>query len=333
MRGGSKDKGTALIAALLLVALMAALSVQLIDLTRFTLFRTAQIDARTQALWYARGTRELAEEVLAQSGPPSRTVMRPNELWLSGAQVFPIDGGVVEASVSDGNNCININALSGAASADTDGVGGAAARQLFVAQMITSLAEELAVPAGTAERLKNQMIDWIDPDTRPEPGGAEDAVYGNLESPFRTANQRFYELEEILALPDMTPELYAIFSPWLCVRPTTDQPALNLNTLRIDQSVLLTALFHGRLAASDAEAILFRRPVQGYDAVEEFWSDPVIARIDDDPSLHTRTDLRTGWFEMQMRVRLHEAEFEFSQLAEFSQGGAITRHATRFGAF
>lgn len=333
MTGWGKDRGTALIAALLLVALMAAVSVQLIDLTRFSVFRTAQIDTRTQSYWYARGARDFAEQIIVRSGPPSRSVMRPNELWLTGPHISQIDDGLIEGRIVDGNNCININALSGRGSSDTDLQISASDRQAFIARMFTSLAEELGIPAGVAERLKNQMIDWIDTDTRPEPGGAEDAVYGNLETPYRAANQRFYELEELLALPDMTPEWFEVLRPWLCVRPSFEQPALNLNTLHADQAVLLTALFHGDLALSDSQTLLFRRPIEGYDDPDGFWSDHLIARMDPAVSLKERTGLRTQWFEMHLRVRYHDTDFEFSQLTQLSAGGVVTAHHTRFGAF
>jgi general secretion pathway protein K len=328
-----QQKGTALIAALLLVALMAAVSIQLIDLTRFSLFRSAQIDARTQALWYARGTRDLGEQLVIMSGEPSREVMRSDEIWNTGQQILPIDGGEVLGVVRDGNNCININALSGRESEDLELAATNEENRQFIANMITTIADEMELPPGIAERLNRQMIDWIDGDARPEPGGAEDSVYAGRKTPFRAANQRFFELEELLVLPDMTPEIYRLMRPWLCVRPEMQQPSINLNTLGTDQALLLTALFHGRLAVSDAEAILFRRPVTGYDSIDEFWSDPLIARFEDSQTLRERTTLRTRWFEMEMSVRLNGAEFQFSQLAEFSETGGFTRHANRFGVF
>ena len=73
------EQGTALIAALLLVALMAAVAVQLMDVTRFAAFRTAQIDQRTQAVWMARGARDLAE-ALAANGALRRLDLSGNEL-------------------------------------------------------------------------------------------------------------------------------------------------------------------------------------------------------------------------------------------------------------
>jgi general secretion pathway protein K len=326
------ERGTALIAALLLVALMAAVAVQLTDVTRFAVFRTAQIDSRAEARWQARGAREFAEDVLARSLVQERDVTRPTALWRQGPHVFDIERGRISGIIRDGNNCFNINALS-EGGGDDEGAPVRRSRQDSAEAMFTSLTDQIGLPGGAAQRLKSQIIDWIDVDSRPEPGGAEDDVYANFVPPYRAANRRFYELEELLALPEMTPELYRALSPWLCVRPDDRQPALNVNTLELDQAPLLSAAFDGRLSASDAEAVLFRRPPQGYDAVEQFWADPLVARLDMQMSGREAVGVRTNWFEMEVDVRIDDTRFTLSQLAELDEAGRIRRHGERFGAF
>ncbi|MEQ8405023.1 MAG: type II secretion system minor pseudopilin GspK [Oceanicaulis sp.] len=320
------ERGTALIAALLIVALMAAVAVQLTDLTRFAVFRTASVDARAEARWYARGAREFAENVLVRSEQRDREVTRPTALWRQDPHVFPIERGRIIGTIRDGNNCFNINALTHG----DDGDAGARAR---ASDMFDSLTEHLGVPPGAAQRLKAQIIDWSDPDTRPEPGGAEDDAYARFSPPYRAANQRFYELEELLVLPEMTPALYRALSPWLCVRPDSEQPAINVNTLALDQAALLSAALGGRLSAADAEAVLFRRPPQGYDAVQDIWADPLLDRLQLEPHWREALGVKTRWFEMQVDVEVDETRFTFSQLAELDEGGRIRRHGERFGAF
>ncbi|MGJ3232705.1 MAG: type II secretion system minor pseudopilin GspK [Oceanicaulis sp.] len=319
------ERGTALIAALLIVALMAAVAVQLTDLTRFAVFRTAQVDARAEARWYARGAREFAESVLVRSELQEREVTRPTALWRQGPHVFPIERGRIAGTIRDGNNCFNINAL---AHNEDD----PSARERASA-MFDSLTGRIGLPPGAAQRLKAQMIDWIDADTRPEPGGAEDDAYARFNPPYRAANQRFHELEELLALPEMTPALYRALSPWLCVRPEPRQPAINVNTLTLDEAPLLSAALGGRLSAPDAEALLFRRPPQGYDALEDVWADPLLARLQLEAPWREALTVRTRWYEMEVEVRVDEARFTLSQLAELDEGGRIRRHGERFGAF
>ncbi|XBQ16681.1 MAG: type II secretion system minor pseudopilin GspK [Oceanicaulis sp.] len=322
------EHGTVMIAALLLVALMAAVAVQLVDLSRFAVLRTTAADARGQAYWYARGARDFAESVLINAGDPRREVMRPDEVWLSGPQLFPIEGGQITGRISDGNNCFNINALADGGAETVTNADPERARATFRA-----LLREIGAPAGAGERLAGQIIDWIDADDDPEPGGAEDAEYARFSPPYRAANRAFTELEELLALPEMTPEFYAVLKPWLCVRPVFEQPDLNPNTLRLDQGALLAAQFDGRLSASDAEAVLFRRPPDGYDALEAFFADPLIARLNLEPAEREGFALRSRWFDMEVAVTFDEARFTLSQLAELDEAGRIRRRGERFGTW
>jgi len=318
------ERGVALISALLIVAMMAAIAVELTEATRFSLFRAANMDQRDQAIWYARGAQEFLEGVLERANPDGR-IMRPDDPWLDGPVVFPIDGGVLAGSVRDANNCFNLNSL---VREQPDGVrrGDPEALARF-----TVLLQALELPSGVIEPLKAQLVDWMDPDTRPEPAGAEDADYLTLAQPLRAANQPMVEREEMLVLPVMTPELYRVLEPWVCVLPHQRQPALNVNTLRIAQWPLLAALFDGALNARDAEAVLFRRPSTGYEDPGVFWSDPAIAPFaaEDEVSLEDVT-LRSAWFEVYAEVRLDGLGVALTGLAELDESGRVFRRGQRY---
>ncbi|TGY90384.1 general secretion pathway protein GspK [Marinicauda algicola] len=327
---GRREEGTALMTAILMTALMAVIAVELVDRTRFALFRTANADQRDEAYWYALGAREFAEGVILRSGPPGREVMRPGEAWAGDAQVFPIEGGTLVGEIRDGNNCLNLNALAG------DGVEGEEERPALSAEdnraMFSVLLERLGVPPDVIEPVKAQIVDWIDANTYREPRGAEDEVYRAFDPPLRAANQRLYEVEELLVLPAMTPQLFALIRPYVCVRDTSVQPPFNLNTLQLDQAVLLSALFQGRLSVGDAEAVLLERPPTGYESLDDFFARPVIAALEPDLALREAVTLRTRWFEIDVTVRLGETEFTLSELAELGPGGSMERRYQRFGA-
>ncbi len=322
-----KDQGAALIAALLLVALMAALSVQLVDLTRFAVFRTGHLDTRAGAYWQALGAREFAESVL-QRGVDGE-VMRSDLAWLSEPQVFPTETGVITGMIKDQNNCFNVNALAQTRSEDGDGD---PAQQVTRAhRMFDVLMDEISIPPGSARTLRVQIGDWIDADTRPEPGGAEDLTYQVFDPPYRTANTAMAQLDELMALPEMTPGFYASLQPWLCALPASLQPEINLNTLRLDQAPLLAAALQGKIDAAQAEALLFRRPPQGYDALEQFWGDPLLANLELDAQDRAAFTLRSRWFEMEVQVRFEEARFNLTQLVELEQNERVVRHRQHFG--
>jgi general secretion pathway protein K len=322
------ERGTALIAALLLVALMAAVSVQLVDMSRFAMFRTGHIDSRSDAYWQALGAREFTESVL-QRGVDGE-VMRADLTWLGEPQVFQTDSGVVSGLIEDSNNCLNVNAL--AFNWQEDGEAEAAGQAERAHARFDALMDRIGAPPGEARRLRVQIIDWVDADTRPEPGGAEDQTYQQFDPPYRTANRPMAELDELLALPDMTPDFFAFLEPWLCALPETTQPPLNLNTLRLDEAPLLAAAFAGRLDVAGAEAVLFRRPPQGYDALEQFFADPIIQQLELDAVDQAAVTLRSRWFAIQVDVRSGDSRYTLRQLVELDQGDRIIRHRQRFGA-
>ncbi len=323
-----KERGTALIASLLLVALMAAVSVQLIDMARFAVFRTSHIDSRSDAYWQALGAREFAEGVIQRGVEGS--VMASNLTWLNEPQAFATDTGTVFGTITDSNNCLNVNALAQPIGGEFDDVEAAEVQR--VRDRFDILMDQIRAPAGPARNLKAQIIDWIDRDTRPEPGGAEDQTYQRFEIPYRTANQPMVEREEMLALPEMTPALYGFLEPWLCALPTSEQPPLNVNTLTVEQAPLLAAAFSARLDSSDAEAVLFRRPPQGYDSIEDFFADPTIEMLELDDLDRAAVTLRSRWFSMTLSVRTEDTRFTLNQLVELSPAQQIFRHQQRFGS-
>ena len=329
-----KERGTALISALLTVALMSALAVELVDATRFSLARSTNIAERDQAFWHARGAREFAEQRLSASVSGPDAIMRPSDPWVAlGAQRFEIEGGALVGRVSDGNNCFNINTLvpdASAAEDDPSALTAAESRRSF-----TALMDALAIPSGVSAGLRAQIIDWIDADARPELGGAEDGDYARFSPPYRAANQRFTELEELLALPVTTPALFATLQPWLCVRPEAVRQPVNVNTLRLDQAPLLVAALQGGLTLADAETVLFRRPANGYEDAQELWSDPLMARLaetDGSTALREALTLRSRWFEIDVEVRLGAARFSLETLAVMDDQGRLQRRAQRFGS-
>lgn len=331
----SSERGTALIAALLLVALMAAIAVQLMDVTRFAAFRTAQIDQRAQAMWTARGARELAEAAFLNAGEPGRAVMRPDEAWLAGPVVFPLENGQVVGQVFDHNNCLNINALLRPEALGEDRFETETAQEEAerLRQGFLRLSVEVGVRSGEAESVLAQIIDWMDQDGSAEPGGAEDRAYAAFTPPYRAANQRFVELEELRALPGMTPELYALYQPYLCVLPVSEQPPLNINTVSLDRAVLLAVLLDAGLTPGAAETVLFRRPPAGYESLEEVWADPLIASLELSDEAKARLGLRSRWFRMEVSVRLADTQFQLEQLAELRDSNDLRRRSQRFGAF
>lgn len=312
-----REEGTALIAALLIVALMSAVAVELVDATRFALFRTASVQARDDAYWHALGARDYAESALTRSVEAEPEIMRPTAPWAQGPRVFPVDGGALRGQVRDANNCINLNAL---------------ADDPEASPRFAALMESLEIDPTRAQAIRAQAIDWIDADSRPEPGGAEDETYTRLDPPRRAANQPFVEIEELLGLPDMTRAAFRTLRPFVCALPVQSQPPLNVNTLTEDQAVLLDAHFKGALGVRQAEDVLYRRPSSGWETVEQFWADETIARLEVRTEMEGDIALQSEWFMLDVQVELEDGGFQLDSLVALEPSGRTRRIHQRFGA-
>jgi general secretion pathway protein K len=92
----------ALLTVLLLVAVMSAVAVAILDDVRFSVRRTANVEFQSQAQWYAAGAENLAlgqiTRLLARGS--GRTPLEP--AWNGRPMSYPIDGGSLTATVTDG---------------------------------------------------------------------------------------------------------------------------------------------------------------------------------------------------------------------------------------
>ena len=321
------ETGTALISALFLVAVMAAVAITLLDDMRFAIRRAANMQERDQAYWYAAGARDFAEAQLARALSQPRLALRPDAAWLNGRQRFPIDQGELVGEIRDGNNCFNLNSL---VEADARGRLTVAADQLdrFEALMLA-----VGLPVSEALALAAQTADWIDSDDRPVAGGAEDSSYALSDPAYRAPNGLIVEREELLALQAMTPELFTLLEPHVCVRPLAEPVPLNLNTLRLDQAVQLVALFEGRMGLSQAETILLSRPTSGFGSAQEFWALETVRAFEPDPALTEHVGVETGYFEIEIDVLYAGARFELQETVAARPGAVPQRLSQRYGSF
>jgi len=327
MRRRADKRGTALITALMITAVMSTVAVGLSQSLFFAIGRSGHIEDRDQAYWYAVGARDFAESALLRSLPPSGEPMRPTDAWAQGARQFEIENGALIGEVRDANNCFNLNAL--VTQAGHDGyTGDAAAAEAFIALM-----QALNIPAGEAQAIAAQATDWVDSDTRPEARGAEDMQYAQRPVPHRAANTLFTEAEEMLALPAMNPAYFIVLAPLVCAHPMTDQTPLNLNTLRPDQAALLAASLDNRLSLSDAALLISRRPTTGYMDIEDVWRDSLLAELELAQEDRPVLTLSSRYFEILVDVLQGDTRYRLRESVELESTGRLTRHSQRFGVF
>ena len=306
-----RERGAALLAVLLLVAVtgaIAAAALEKLSLSRQIATNSVALD---QARFYAAGVEEVAmlalDDMIRES--PNRTTLEGGWNGMTRRVALP-GGGIAQVGVRDGGNCFNVNSV-----VEGDPRTRLVRRHSGVLELV-GLMRVLQVPEGEARRIAEAAADWVDSDSVPGPAGAEDSLYAAGAEPYRTANALFADVGELGTLAGMTPEIMARLRPWLCALPTTDLSPININTLMPAQAPLLAMFAPDRLDVGRARAILANRPTQGWGSQVEFWRIDALRDLNVPLDMQLQLQLRTRWFALETRVALLDAEFAQSTLVD-----------------
>jgi general secretion pathway protein K len=303
------ERGAALLTVLLLVAVLAVLAAHGID----RLMAATRLASNARDLGQARAYLVAAENIALRSAgdivgaSPGRTT---NAAGWNGREVrYPVTGGSIAASLSDGGNCFNLNSvvLQEQAIFYPRPIG----QRQFVALMTM-----LQIPPADAETISASLTDWIDSDGQPEPNGAEDAHYLAREEPYRTASGPITDISELRAIKGVTDAHYTRLKPWVCALPTSDLSPINVNTLRPEQGVLLAMLAGQAGNISAARAFLAQRPQSGYASVNAFWTLPYTAAMNAPPEVQEQIQMNTRWFALNVAVTVGGAQAQEAGLID-----------------
>jgi general secretion pathway protein K len=319
------ERGAVLLTVLVLVTIVATLAVAMMDDIRFGVRRTANSRILDQASWYAYGAEELAAQAIKQSydADPGRSTL--NDAWAVGPMVFPVEGGVIEGRVSDASNCFNLNSV-----VEADSGTRYIANPLGQSQYI-NLLRAAGLGEGEVERLTNSLTDWIDGDSSPSNGGAEDAYYTSLPVPYRAANSLLVQVSELRALYQYTEDIYQRIRPYVCVLPGPQLSPLNVNTLLPEHAPLLVMLTGPDLELADARKVIADRPRGGYASLTEFWSHPAFAGFGVPAEVRDQVSVRTRFFAVEANVSLDRAYVSLQSILEQRPDGTVRRVARRLG--
>ena len=302
-----RDGGAALLSVLMLVAAMsvaALIAVEAIaratDLARLT-------RDRGEAHWITVSAETVGvavvEDILAKTqGRLSEATPGLDEPFR-----FSVDRGVVTLRVREASNCFNLNALAEPGERGWNIVESelAAYKRLFIA---------LGFGTYETDLYGDSLADWIDSDSLSRGNGAEDAYYGDLAVPYRTASTPLENVRELRAIGPYTPEIIALLEPLVCVRPNFEQSKLNLNTLTERQAPLLTALVSEDLSPESALDLMSRRPATGWFTTEAFLQEPELTVLASESLRIGTISVETTHFLVEGRVNISGLEIPFEYL-------------------
>jgi len=224
--GSRRERGIALITAVLMVALGTMLAVDVGYRGFLDQRRSGTLFALDQAYEIALGAEAWAADFLKKDQQDSKTD-HFGEIWAQPLPPLPIEGGTVEGRLEDMQGRFNINSLV-TAEGTTDPEAVKRLERIFAVLEVE--------PAWASA-----IADWIDSDAQPGfPDGAEDSVYTGQDPPHLAANMPVTRVSELMVLPGFGAERYARVRPYLSALPVGTK--LNVCTA---PGVVLDALSEG----------------------------------------------------------------------------------------
>ena len=315
------ERGAALLAVLLLVALIATLAALAMDRLALATRLAGNSRAIDQARSYALGAEGLATLIVDRLSDRAKGEASLPAGWAGESRSIPVEGGMIRARLSDGGACFNINSL-----VTGNQLSGYAARPQMM-QRLVELMAVLGIARGRARPVVAAATDWIDSDGTPQPDGAEDAAYASAPVPYRTANTLMADISELRSVIGVTPALYAAMEPWLCALPVSEIAPLNVNILPPGRAPLLAMLYGGRLSPAQAAVLLRARPAAGWTSADQFRQQPAIASMANAAGLGEEIAVRSRWFTLELDVTLDGAQVK--EVALIDGGIAPSRVVAR----
>ena len=258
------ERGAALLTVLLLVAIVGALAAATMEKLNLSTRQAANAKAMEQARGWSQAAAVMA---LIRIQSVRKDVTSPVSLaggWSDRPFALPIPDGIATARVHDGGNCFNLNSLVVQTNGNTY-----VTRTAGVLQF-ARLMRLIGVPGG--DSIAAASADWIDSDSAPIAGGAEDAAYSGFQPAYRTANTLMADPSELRAVVGVTPQIYDKLRPYVCTLPTPEPATINVNTIEPERGALIAAMAPDTVGVEDVRRALLTRPDAGWSQVSNFWS-------------------------------------------------------------
>ena len=210
-----RERGVALLTAILVVAVGTILATNLLWLGTLDQRRTAALLASDQGYQYVLAAEGWVGTILQQDLEESPDSDHLGEFWAAEIEPLPIEGGFIYGQVFDQQGLFNLNNLVTVQGEEDE---------LMVAQF-----ERLLNLLELEPTLAGAVVDWLDPDIEPRfPYGGEDDAYARTDPQYRVANGMITTPSELMAINGFEPEIFERLEPYVTALPTGTR--LNVNT-------------------------------------------------------------------------------------------------------
>jgi general secretion pathway protein K len=270
MRLPGRQRGVALITAILIMALATTAAVQMVHRQQLDIRRTQNVLARDQAYTAALAAEGVIRSLLQRSLADSEQPIRQEDLDRVSAQFqsFSYWGVQFSLRVEDLQGRFNLNNM----------VAGEKVSEPHLKQFqrLAGLAGEgdVSVQVNSSYTdLDRAVADWIDPDLQAQiPGGAEDDFYSQTVGRYRTANQPMVGASELRLVMEIhtgndtrqADQWYRALRPYVTALP--QDTTLNVNSA---SAAVLASLLPG-LSIADGEKAVEARQDEPYADIQDF---------------------------------------------------------------
>ena len=253
-----RQRGVAIITALLIVAIATTISISISTRLQLDVRRTGNVIAGDQAYLYTLAAESWSKRILKQDRKDSE-IDHLGEDWAIELPPLPVEGGYIQGKLTDLQSCFNINSLLDAGTDTNTGTNTNVART-----RLERLLTNLKIDTAGAQAI----IDWIDSDLQTTiPDGAEDVYYMNLAQPYRTANTPLQSISELRLIKGFEdPLVYATVLPHVCAFGVNTPININTATAEVLRSLA------DDLTDSDIEKIIEQRNDTAFNNINEFTS-------------------------------------------------------------
>lgn len=301
-----RQRGVALITAMLITALVGSVALGLAWDNALDVRRTMVLLNRDQAVHVAMGAESWVQQILLQDLVDTETD-HLGEIWATELPGLPIDGGEVFGAIEDLQGRFNINNLVGA-----DGEVDPLALEQF-RRLLATLGLDPAI-AGIA-------ADWLDPDQDTSfPDGGEDILYSTRIPPYRTADRIVADASELAAIEGVDQSVFEILEPHVTALPPGT--AINVNTAT---PAVLQSLSES-LSPGDVERLLAEREEAGFADVTGTFQSLV------EPEVLNQLSESSEYFQLKVSVRIDTVRVSFSSTLQRGANGAVVPILRSFGS-
>ncbi|WP_423824130.1 type II secretion system minor pseudopilin GspK [Salinisphaera sp. SPP-AMP-43] len=306
----TRQRGVALLTAMLIMALAAIISTAMIASMTLAMHRSGNIWNAQQAWWYGIGIENWLGTQLREDARHSK-IDTLKEAWAQPVDYLPIDGGSISGQIVDLQGRFNLNNLA---------LGNAESSTAQFVRLIEAVSDTDEI---TARTIAQATRDWIDDDIQPaRPYGAEDDYYLGLSPAYRTGNTLMVSPSELRAVRGMTPQLYRRLAPYICALPTAT--AINVDTAG---APVLQSLLPD-LPDNSGQQLAAARQDSPWESTQAFLQADAVAG---QPAKGISIAVSTDYFLVSGRISVGNSATQFYAVLHRSGNGAVevVRHATQ----